>query len=376
MRVTDRSRCEVDWRCPRARYYLTEWGHHGLVRNTGQLELQVGTDLHNAMQQLALRRSEANVQEELASGLGRDVYQHVLELEGEQAALDLSCISEGLFRGFATTVWPRWLQEFDIVAIEQECLIPLRPDLTFMARPDLIVRRKSTGENWYIEYKSTSMKDSRWINSWNKAVQLHAGCLAVEQTLKIPMSGCYVQGLYKGYKDKKRDPIRFVSPFSVGYRKMGVPGILETKYSYNYISGWEKFSPREVGLAEWVNMMPGDLLAEQFPITPPIMIRRDLVDQFLQQTINREAQIELGKSMLMEASEIADQQQALITIEQILNTTFPQKFNQCEPVVGSPCSYREACWLSHVADDPFGSGYFKERDPHHELEQQLLSEVG
>lgn len=77
----------------------------------------------------------------------------------EQAAL-----IEGMLRGFHKHVWPRQRRDYpEIVAIEQE-MIYEHDGLTFMAKPDLIVRDKE-GDLWYCLDPQTKILtgDLRWV---------------------------------------------------------------------------------------------------------------------------------------------------------------------------------------------------------------------
>lgn len=366
IRLTDRSRTETDWTCERERFYLTVFGGRGIVRASSQKELDYGLDIHACLEELARRVGEANVVGDLAPRL----YQKVLNREharlGEERARELAAIAEGSFRGYVATVWPQILQLYDIVAVEPECLKTLTPSLSFMSRPDLILRHKIDKSHIYWEYKTTSQRAEDWLKQWPKAVQLHSGCDAAEETLGLKIEGCIVQGLSKGYEKDGH----FRSPFCEGWRFLG-GGPIVFAYTYMRSKGWERFFAGEhpEGISAWIEEMPRDLLEKQFPRTPMIYPRRDLIDRFFAQLIEREDAIQHSVDLIEAYSAKGDEQ----SIQEELDTTFPMKFKACQGRYGKyDCPMLEACWNPRVGADPLGSGLYIQREPHHLPERQLL----
>lgn len=148
------------------------------------------------------------------------------------------------------------------------------------------------------------------------------------------------------------------------YFKAGTPPFNHNTYSYDYKPGFKKYPvwQMEGGLKQWVDGMSDVMLAEQFPQTPPIFIKDDLINNFFEQRKFREHEINLAKTMLEAADEISS--------AGIINTCFPQRFDQCNPEWGSPCQFRRICHGS-VAD-LLQSGY-ELRVPHHAEEVEKLS---
>lgn len=149
VRLTDRTRTVTDWLCQRERFYLTEFGGTGIVSVKGKTELDFGTSMHAALAELARRPGQPDVVGALAPGLGREVLERETVALGSARARELAAIAEGAFRGFCQAVWPILLQHFDVVAVEQEVTLKVAPWLTFMAKPDLILRAKADGTYWY-----------------------------------------------------------------------------------------------------------------------------------------------------------------------------------------------------------------------------------
>jgi len=376
-RVTDRTRTTTDWTCKKERFYLTEYGGTGIVSAKGKTELDFGTDIHDALAELARRVGAADV----VGPLAREAYSRVREREtvalGHQRATQLAAIAEGALRGYVRCVWPQVLQLYDIVAVEQEVTYKLTDWLTFMARPDLILRSKADGTYWYWEYKTTGQRVEDWLKQWPKAVQVHSAIVAAESTMGLKIAGCIIQGLSKGYKYK--DDLR--SPFCEGWRYLGGSDVT---YSYTYMrsKGWERFATWDHpdGVAGWVEGMPPDLLSDQFPRTQPIFLRRDLSDRFFNQLVIREEKIKKGVEyirMLAKQAELdpTKQVEVELSIQNIMDEVFPMTFAQCTGRYGKyDCSMLEACWNPRVGADPVGSGLYVPRTPHHQLEIDLFKE--
>jgi hypothetical protein len=225
-----------------------------------------------------------------------------------------------------------------------------------MSKPDLVVRGKD-GAVYYIEYKSTSSKREDWINSWETAVQLHSTVKAIEATKGHPVDGVIVQGLYKGYASYGKQN----SPFCYAYKRNGNPPFSKDETIYEYKAGFKRYPTWELdgGVRGWINGMPDVTLAEQFPQTPPIFVKEDLVNAFFEQRKWREAEIKMGIQMISFLPED--------TKTEVLNVVFPQRFDQCQPGWGKPCGYRKLCHGS--SDNPLEQGYVY-RVPHHQRETE------
>jgi hypothetical protein len=124
----------------------------------------------------------------------------------------------------------------------------------------------------------------------------------------------------------------------------------------------------EGGVKQWVKDMPEEILANQFPRTPPIYLKDALIDSFFKQRHMRENEIRLAMDIM--AGDPASK-------EEIMATSFQQRFDQCVPGWGTPCPYRNLCFRD--IEDPLTTG-FQLREPHHlpEMERwtQDQEEVG
>lgn len=367
--LTDRSRTTTDWTCPRKRYLNYHLSGTGVVPPNLQHELFLGTVLHDGLAGIATATQLHGIGgvdiDNIASVASKGVLDVLMDLAGgddaqfnfarEQAAL-----VEGLLRGFYRFAWPSLLDRYPIIiAIEQEMTYPLHEGILFMSRPDLVLSDREG--NWiYVEYKSTSSKQEAWANQWNTAVQVHSTIRAIEHTLGKAPSSVIVQGLYKGYVSYGKQN----SPFCYAYHRQGTPPFSYPETIYEYRSGFKRFPSWELegGTKVWADNMPDQMLQDQFPQTPPIYIKPDLVDAFFQQRLLRE--VEISQALQM----IEDEDMPMDNRKQFLNGFFPQRFDQCNPGFGKSCGYRQLCHGG--VTDPLSLGWLP-REPHHtpEMEQ-------
>lgn len=364
----------------------------------------MGTTVHDALAAIAtLTKAGQPVDiDEIALAACNQMRMNLTpdESDGEIADYDYineqGALVEGMIRGFYKHVWPNLIARYpNITFVEQSIhydhgwdglpvedtpceVLPFYslsckkgtkgcsvrhtlPVARFMCKPDLVLSNDD-GEVVYIEYKTTGSKKESWINSWDTAVQLHSICRAVKTTLGVDITNVIVQGLYKGYESYGKQN----SPFCYAYRKFGNPPFSTDQTRYDYAAGFKRYPTwdLEQGVKGWVESMPDNVLADQFPQTPPIFVKDDLVDSFFKQRAEREKQIADAMDVIL--NENPDDEEGN---KRVLDFSFPQRFDQCQPGYGWPCSYRKLCHGHY--NDPLEEG-FVWREPHHstELEQQ------
>lgn len=368
LRLYDRSRVTTDWTCPRKRYWQYEYDGKGIVSGNTHLELWMGTTVHDGLAAIAAQHQSGEVNiDEIATGARKQMYDSLMGdseafLQDEyNFACEQGALVEGLLRGFYRAVWPRLMAQYpDIRLVESEMQFD-HDGLRFMSKPDLVLGDPE-GNLWYLEYKTTSSKKEGWVNSWATAVQLHSTIRAIEATVNEKVTGVIVQGLYKGYESYGKQS----SPFCYSYQRKGSPPFSQDEVQYEYKAGFKRYPTWELpgGVKAWVEGMPDHILGDQFPQTPPIFVNDDLVDRFFEQRNWREQEIKLAMQMIG----VLDDPAASVNV---LDTAFPQRFDQCHPYFGKPCAYLKLCH-GHC-EDPLKEG-FEYRIPHHEAELQAQSE--
>ncbi len=382
IRVYDRSRTVTDWTCSRRRYYQYEMetqGVPGIVPKGNPIELFLGTTIHDGLAALAFaviqNREELTI-DLIASTAYKQVYEaFTQDSQGSPDELiyaqEQATLIEGMLRGFHKHVWPEFIDRYKIEYVEQEFFYyhdnagqscPAdKAQFCFMTKPDLVVRDKE-GRLIYVEYKSTSSKKESWVNSWNTAVQLHSTMRAIEQTTGEKPSGVVVQGLYKGYESYGKQS----SPFCYAYARRPYPPFDKGEVRYDYAPGFKRTATWNLdgGVSKWVAGMSSDLLREQYPCTPLIFVKDELVDSFFAQRALREGEMVQAKALL----NMADNKDQVF--KNYLDAFFPQKFDQCVPYFGKPCPYRNLCF--GAISDPLKQG-FEVREAHHAMELLLCS---
>lgn len=340
--LTDRTRTTTDWLCRRKRYLNYHYLGRGIVTEAQAPELLFGSVIHEGLAAVATQHLGAGVDiDSIAEAARRQLS------EGSEA----SHLAEALLRAFHRHVWPRLMRTYPrIIAVEPELTYALGDGTVFMSRPDLILEN-SDGEWTIIEFKTTGSKNENWITQWNTAIQLHSTMMAVESTLgKMPLS-VVVIGLYKGSFNYGK----LSTPLIYGYLRQGQPPLTKTQLSYEYQKGFLRTPVWQLsgGIKGWISSMPEGILGDQFPTTPPIFLREDMVEAFFRQLGVREHVI----------------REALSSTDQLsfakLDTVFPQNFSECQ-AYGRPCEYLPIC--HGRVEDPLRAG-FQLRTPHHLVEQ-------
>lgn len=367
LRLYDRSRVTTDWQCPRKRYLQYEFEGKGIVSGNTQLELYMGSALHDGLAVIALTSKNGVDIDAIAVAAHKQMLDGLMsnsygEVEDFDYAEEQATLVEGLLRGFHKHVWPSLMEQYPtILHIEEE----MRYDhdgLVFMSKPDLVVADRDNNV-CYIEYKSTSSKKEGWTNSWATAVQLHSTIKAIEATFGEKVQQVLVQGLYKGFESYGKQS----SPFCYSYQRKGTPPFSKDETSYEYKAGFKRYPTWEMagGVKKWVEEMPSQVLGDQFPQVPPIFPNEDLVNAFFEQRKWREREIELATDIL---SGGIDEEAK----RNVLDVSFPQRFDQCNPYFGKGCMYKRICHGGVV--DPLNEGFIY-REPHHTLEMEAQIEA-
>lgn len=368
-----------DWKCQRSRYWNYEYRHVGVVKESTGIELFLGVAIHDGLAAIATHQRDrqkvdidliaSTLQQQVAQTLLEQAVEGQAEAEATLYAKEQGSLVEGLLRGFYRHMWPRLMEQYPtILAIEQPMVFRHdhlgQPDPTglfgFMAKPDLVLG-DIEGNCFYIEFKSTSSKKESWIDSWNTAVQVHATVRAIEAHLKREVTGVIIQGLYKGFESYGKQS----SPVCYAYLKAGNPPFTDTVISYEYKPGLKRFPTWELpgGVATWVAGMPEAILADQFPQTPPIYPKDDLINNFFLQSAIREAEIAAVTTQIEQPDTSPEQRL------QLLNRHFPQAFEQCSPAWGYGCSYRGICHGG--GNDPLEHGFILRNTEHEEEYKEL-----
>jgi hypothetical protein len=116
----------------------------------------------------------------------------------------------------------------------------------------------------------------------------------------------------------------------------------------------------------WVDEMPEELLSGQFPRTPPIFINNDLINSFFRQQVMRQQEVFMAATALQR-----DDLKPEVR-EQVLDMTFPQRFDKCNASWGKPCVFRLLCHGN--VNDPLSSGFELRDVSHREAYKELVGD--
>lgn len=375
-----RPRAEMDWECPRRRYWAYEYDGTGLDAEVESLEQFMGTSLHDGLAAIALFHQKGSVDIDLIAETARQQVSDNLRANGvgtpeqiENFAAEQGALIEGLLRGYHRHAWPLLLAKYPkILAVEADCSFRHNERgeadpkglWEFMAKPDLVLATEDESEIVYVEAKSTGTKKEQWINSWDKAVQVHATQPAIESTLGVKPTGAIVQGFYKGYVSYGK----LSSPMCYAYHRWGNPPFTQTETLYEYRAGYKRYPTWQLegGVKKWIDGMPSEVLMEQFPVTPTIFPDADLLTRFFSQRGVRELDIRMTRELLMNPDLDETSRTAM------LDVTFPQRFNKCKPSWGFECPMQVLCFGN--MGDPLKAG-MRRRSAHHQTEVDQLKEV-
>lgn len=363
------SGCADDARCRRITFWRRVFGGVGIEPAGFDLDLIVGGLAHGACKGM-IGGENADALAAEAVGIVTEAFEaeeHPALTGEERECLrhEHANLVRGLVHALEVRVLPRVAAEYEIVAAEEERSRRVAPGIALRSTPDLILRAK----DWalpglgYLELKSTSFIGPGWFAQWQTNPQTWAGKVVLAEKHGEPLTWFQVQGLYKG---SVREGVRS-SVFCYGWRNVTPSERLEPNPSrffmgevlYSFVGergrGWEKFPAHKFpgGVKAWVANMPGEVIDAQLPCTPPILIDDGLVEAWLRQEVLRQEEIAEG-ARLLNGTENLPEDVALT----ILDTTFKQSFNQCDPAVGRACAFKAVCHNPAVAADPVGSGKY------------------
>jgi hypothetical protein len=335
--MTDRTTITTDWTCQRARWWYKHEGGTGIVPAYEPEYFEDGRAIHEDMAAIAIDTPLA------------DIISPVLE---RLVGADTQLLRERLTRrvawacGVSHYIEPLTRQTWRNHQCESELILDRSP-LWVACTPDRVLQHLDNPTVFvYREYKSVSMITGRWASHWRTAIQMHIGLKAYEEETGIKPAYGEVMGLNKGqWKDGYLH-----HPYVWAWTK-GDEWFPEWAYGRERQPVWDYPD----GIEAWVLKCGEEVAMKQFPFSHPIYLNERLLDDLITSQTFRELQV----------SYIAAECQ---TDPLIRARVFPCNFERCEPVVGAPCVYLDACHNEEVNSDPLGSGLYIPRTPHHEME--------
>jgi hypothetical protein len=314
--------------------------------------------------------------------------QTIWQTGGDLAAADARIIASDYYKGltdahkylvrclsyaYGLSTYPRLKQHWELIACEREVEYTVGGSssgrkIILLAQPDLLLRHKATGMVRYFEFKSTKLLTDRYLRSWQKAVQLVAGALAVKETLGLTIDQFEVAFFYKG--EQGDDYWR--SPFTSAWVTFQDGEILYAAKRPQKFKGWDRFDLHESTFRDspraWVEKLielDPMILPSQLP-SVEVSLDRAQADAWARQLYMRER--EIADYVELAAQDVPD-----VLLRNNLDRHFKQSFSACLPAMGADCQFYGLCHNPGAAQNPLRHGY-QHRTPHHVTEARALAE--
>ena len=286
------------------------------------------------------------------------------EVTGElELEIQRQCaLAEGLARVWTKYRLPQILEDYEIVAVEEEHEIPFGPGQVLMSRLDGVLKRKVDGELFAgPEFKTTGWINDEYIESWRYSTQTLSHTLDVVAKYGVEPAGVMMEFLYKGFKKRSEEGgYVYYSPLVRAYRMVDEFG--GETYGFDSSLGrkkdWKVFDSYTMGMGNWIEQLPQEI-AEGLLFNTVIYRSPTELEEWKLQTSIRQGRIQAGLIMLNE--EHPSEKAA----DEIMAQVFPARLDRyCQSnQYRKRCAFADMCF--HKVDDPIGSGLFVERTPHH-----------
>jgi hypothetical protein len=341
-------------------HYPDEDGQpRGLERVEPSIPQLNGTFVHQALELILTGTSL-----EEALDLARGAYLLGIERtdSNEFFVKEQLFLLECLVRAWVKVRLPVILAEYEVVSVEEELRWPMDSQIIDMVKCDVILRRRSDGLLFILEFKTTSSAREDWALQWECNTQVLLNTVAVQEMAGEPVGGMLIEGIIKGpHRRETAKRSAFVgmkiqhSPLCYGYMSPGGDIYSDYHYGWDKVALWDHTTPKA-----WVDHFSMEELDTLFfrpvgPIKPKpqdlMSVRRQVVAQ--EKKVARDVEKVLGKIIPLEP------------LPNELDEEFPKNYSHCLRYFGYPCSYMDLCYTGAVAEDPVGSGKYRWRRPHH-----------
>ncbi len=171
----------LSWqKCPRDRFYSRHFAGRGIEKVTKSLPLQFGAAFHEGAEQLMKGKGiEAAVNSALlylnlafsVSNIDMGDDNKPTEAIVAYGIEEQRAIAEGLLRAWWIEKGEQFLEDFEVLEVEQEGRADLAPGITLMFRPDALVRERLSGDLYIVSWKTASTFGQYTINQINTDTQ-------------------------------------------------------------------------------------------------------------------------------------------------------------------------------------------------------------
>jgi hypothetical protein len=370
-------------KCPRKRWWEYEYMGRGLTGILKYLPLEAGGAVHSGLEQFLMGKPVQEAVDEahrvydlavVASGVDLTLY----EGQDPQRVVDEHrAIVEALIRAFAAVELQPLLANYEVVTLEREVAKDFTlagHTLRLLGRIDALLRRRSDGSQFILNFKTASMLGKKWVDEWQHDSQVITEVLAAEPSLG-PIAGVIIYGLVKGRRQEyppESGNWYHNTPLAHAWRRSGTSPTGGDEWAARYETNGKRlgkgFRKESVwdnypgGIKAWVAMLAAtdpDLLREQFVQLPPITRQPSDVTEWEQMVLPREVDIHMAAAKLKEL----EQKGLDATATAVWNSEFPKHTSGGNCVWPSRCPCYQLCFGAAAAD-PLNSG-FTLREPNH-----------
>ncbi len=308
----------------------------------------------------------------------------------------------GLIWAWSTHILPKFLEEWEVLHVEQEMERIVKCDcglsgvgdvadhisrdcngLVIMTRPDIVAQKYSNSELAYHELKTGSKLDE---GTYEGDVQFAFGAAGIEGFTGEQLSNSYVHGLSKGYRKNGYNsmtgeydlPPEQKSSFCYAYVFGGVSSMVPQDISFKYTrkKGYKKTPVWEIdfgnakhedipALEHYISLMSDEELASHVHLFGPYPYPKQQIEDTLEDIYHVEKH----------NNEVADYVNEEIDlygfgddrVQQVLHENVPKSW-ACRRYGFQICAYYPICRKQEGWDDPCGKMRYEPREPNHPIE--------
>jgi uncharacterized protein (DUF952 family) len=300
-------------------------------------------------------------------------------------ATEQAFLAAGMVWGWYRTQFPKIMDEFEIVAVEQEENLEITPDIIQMSRPDWVARRRSDKALGIHDFKTSAYPvTAGTVEEYRSSVQMAVGTLGVERRLGEPVTHYYIHSLLKGgrkpftKKERTTGPRQYSNfcygkdtPANPPFDPVSVPEL--GGYWIDKTPVWDmEFpdKPENIDNAEhWVNILSEADLLEQYTIIGPYDRPDALIENYLAGVKGEEREWQEKTSF-----EWPWEEWHTMPFQKALFETFPPSWKCTQ--FGSPCQFIPICYRHPGWKDILKAGKYALRRPHHQQEREQMEEQG
>lgn len=266
---SDRSRYEAGYLCPWRRLLGYHAGGMGFVPTSESTEQAAGQYIHDVLANVLRLPASATRSDVDTAIRDTDALRHYLLTRALIFSEDDLFEYRGVVHGWARTVMPWLLADYEVVSTEEEITLDLGDDIRWMARPDFVLRSREHGYLVDCDFKSTRSKVDRIGQMHVASLQAIMNSYAISQKYGEPVREVQIHCIQLG-----KQP--WPTPITHAYYRPGQPPYVaedwqpknrtpDGKWLGKLYRKVEVRNHREVG--DWVWSMPPATLADLFPVT-------------------------------------------------------------------------------------------------------------